>query len=314
MQATYWAFASIADALLRMLPVPDLSVWLAGGGGVDQEHERRLDGTSGHHFYWSARTHKAEWALPRALREPGHLSLVRALLLVADEGSEGWALFQFLANHCRARVLFLRDPAHRMPNAFTNSLRGVPEVLASTSQVLLVHKFRRAPYGGGKFWSAAREVLREFLRVAQAQHPLLEWLGESIARDYGEPPSSDCRPLLRRMLDLPMGPIVQMRRWWTEYGAGLTLDKIWHSFLVAMIVWYTALGQDPWKIAQATEEVHQELGAGDDHFEFRSQVLCTLLNSGHQRLLRSRLVIFRRLWSDHKQYTSEAMEPAVHRP
>ena len=40
-------------------------------------------------------------------------SQVRILTIVADEGSTGWALFQFLSNRVGLRVLFVRDPFHR---------------------------------------------------------------------------------------------------------------------------------------------------------------------------------------------------------
>ena len=85
--------------------------------------------------------------------------------------------------------------------------------MSSTMQVVLVHKFRRAPYGGGKFWSGLKQVLTAFLDSADARHPLLELLGESIARDHGLEGIEDPRPWLRQMLLLPLGPKVQMRRW-----------------------------------------------------------------------------------------------------
>ena len=89
--------------------------------------------------------------------------------------------------------------------------------MASTMQVLLVHNFRRAPYGGGKIWSGVQEVLTAFLDSSDAQHPLLELLGESIARDHGLEEIEGPRPLILQMLLLPLGSKVQTRRWWTHY-------------------------------------------------------------------------------------------------
>ena len=83
--------------------------------------------------------------LVRVLRQEGLLQLLRILVMVADEGSQGFAIFNFLANRTGARVLFFRDPPHVMANSFTNSLRMARAAMASTVQVLWVHKFRRAP-------------------------------------------------------------------------------------------------------------------------------------------------------------------------
>ena len=79
-----------------------------------------------HAYQWSLTTHASRWVLPITLREEGSFHLHRTLVLVLDEGSPGWATFNFLANHVRARVLFIRDPLHRMSNLFTNALRAAP--------------------------------------------------------------------------------------------------------------------------------------------------------------------------------------------
>ena len=170
-------------------------------------------------------------------------------MLVADEGSTGWSLYQYLASYLKYRVLFVRDPPHRISNLFTNALATVRPVLASTLQVLLVHKFRRAPYGGGKHWKGLRETLEAFLDDAAGMHPLLELLGPSIADDHRQPYhcTEQVVELLKSMLRVPMGPKVEMRRWFTFWDAGWTLDKLWHSMLLALIVWYGMNGEDAWE-------------------------------------------------------------------
>ena len=80
-------------------------------------------------YNWSPESSTGRWVLPRVLREIGNLHLYRTLVLVMDEGSPGWSLFNYLANHVRARVLFIRDPLHRLSNLFTNALRAaIPSV------------------------------------------------------------------------------------------------------------------------------------------------------------------------------------------
>ena len=64
-------------------------------------------------FYWQEPTASCAWSLCYELRT-GNYKQVRILTLVADEGSTGWALYQFLANRVRLRVLFVRDPFHRL--------------------------------------------------------------------------------------------------------------------------------------------------------------------------------------------------------
>ena len=148
--------------------------------------------------------------------------------------------------------------------------------------------------------SGLKEVLTAFLDSADAQHPLLELLGESIARDHGLEVIEDPRPWLRQMLLLPLGRKVQMRRWWTHYDAGKDLNKIWHSMLLACMAWYYAEGSDPFAIATRTAEVHGTCEDNtSDNFQFCAQVLATLMNSMRQRMLRSTLVVCESMWSEH---------------
>lgn len=111
---------------------------------------------------------------------------VRVLNIAADEGSQGFALFLFLASH-GFRVLLHRDPCHRLSNVFIQTLQAVPSVMKVTLDLLLCFKFRRAPFGGGRFWKETVGSLFVFNRGAGAQHPLLEQLRESICRDLDIP-------------------------------------------------------------------------------------------------------------------------------
>jgi hypothetical protein len=147
--------------------------------------------------------------------------VVRVLIIAADEGSTGYSMFCFLAGYGCFRIVFMRDPAHRMSNLFINTLNSVPSVLKCVLDVLVVFKWRRAPYGGGRFWRETRQTLQHLLRRTERDHPLFSMFLESIARDVGVPVESfELSPeLLRRHLAsvvaLPIGQKVEMRRWFT---------------------------------------------------------------------------------------------------
>ena len=170
-------------------------------------------------FYWQEPTASCAWSLCYELRT-GNYKQVRILTLVADEGSTGWALYQFLANRVRLRVLFVRDPFHRLSqgrvdfpsvwrpahsflgllslasvrgafsfrlsNLFTNGLRSVLPVMNAVLQMTTIIKYMRAPYGSGRFWSELKDTLRIFLKVARlGEHPLMDQFAADIANDHG---------------------------------------------------------------------------------------------------------------------------------
>ena len=309
---TYWTLLSYIHAILFMLPFTSLRPWLPDEprlGGHDVT--RHTHGGTGHAFWSKTSDGTSQWCLPAALRSEDCEHMVRTLTLVCDEGSEGWALFNFLANGLRARTIFIRDPPHRLSNLFTNAIRADVNILASTMQITIVHKFRRAPYGGGKMWKGLKEVLEVFLRQASEDHPLLQRFGPSIADDHGGGEGRDVRSLAKFMLTLPLGPKVQLRRWYTLYDAGRTLSKIWHTMLLALFVWYYALGEDPEKIMASRKEVHTAGGEeGDTNYEIRVQTLLALHSTFHVRIMRSMLICFERIWTHHKDYTATCYAPA----
>jgi hypothetical protein len=134
-------------------------------------------------FNWEFETGAAHWVLPPELMTHSQ-RVLRIMVLCCDEGSTGFSLFWFLGTMpgVRLRVIFHRDAPHRMSNLFTNSLRGVPAVLRSTMDTLLIHKFRRAPYGGGRFWMGCKQML-SVLAMSDGIHPLCAMFAEAIARD-----------------------------------------------------------------------------------------------------------------------------------
>ena len=152
---------AVLHALFTIFPFASIDPWKPTVAVVPSaQHERRLCDETSVHWYWDPQSGSASWSLPSELVAEGVCGL-RVLVLACDEGSQGFLLFQFLAAHpkLRLRVIFHRDPPHRLSGVFVNSLRAVPQIFRSTLDVILVHKFRRAPYGGGRFWSEVKETL-----------------------------------------------------------------------------------------------------------------------------------------------------------
>ena len=77
--------------------------------------------------------------------------------MVADEGSVGWSLFLFLASpQCSLRVMWHPDPPHQLSNMYNNGMAAQRAMAAARLNLLVVHKYRRAPFAQGKFWRQAR--------------------------------------------------------------------------------------------------------------------------------------------------------------
>ena len=161
---------------------------------------------------------------------------------------------------------------------------------------------------GERFWKGLKEVLAAFLEHAHIDHPLFQMFGDSICRDHGVAAGSDVRKLASKMLSMPLGPKVQMRRWYTFYDAALDLDPIWHTMLLAMWVWYLSDGQDPRKIV-ATPEGDEGKPGEEQSYEIRKQTFLSLQQGSHQQLLRSMLICFKHIWTEHKTYSQEAASP-----
>ena len=318
-EATQSLLYAVVQAVKTVVPVENLSVWKPSYIQLGSHRlERKRCAATGHYYWWDSETHEATWCLPPELRvdDVNDLSKVkvRMLVIAADEGSTGWSLFQWLALKHRLRVFWHRDPLHKLSNLFTNSLKATGEVLKVVFRHLVVHKWRRAPFGSGKFWCGLQESLDIAMSSYGPKHPVFEFVYEGIRKDYDNlgMTQNQAWEALREMMREPIGPKVQMRRWYTIWDAGWGIDRMWNSMLFALIVQYALDGSNGFDLASQIIPVVQK-GDGKDvqNFKFRQQVLATLFDPYHQRLLRSMLHIFRRVRLHHSSYTEEAKDPST---
>lgn len=312
-EATRAYCLAVFRAVFTSLHFLDCSAWISrsfvpGTGGWTR-HTAEND----HQYYYHTVNHVSNWCLSIELQRRLH-SLVRVLVFAADEGSEGWSLFNFLANYVRMRIMFFRDPPHRLSNLFTNAMRTVPSVMISMLKIHVIHKYRRAPFGGGKFWRELQETLRLLLDHSDHLHPMIDIYATAIARDHNMSPDRVAnnpallQELLRHMLVGPLGPKVELRRWWTFYDAGRDVDKMWHTMLLSLVVLFGILGEDASVVARTTSCV---VGKDDMQevktFKFKVQTLVTLFDSRNQRVLRSVLCCFKRIRKHHGAYIEDCL-------
>ena len=297
-------FYSLVQSLRVVVPfanmTPFLCTYISMPGPDDK---REYCPVHGHYYYWNASRHVSQWCLPPELRHAAADSCTAKILAcVADEGSTGWSLFQWQATFMR--TIFFRDPAHRLSNTFTNAIKSVRRVLEGVFCLLALHRYRRAPYGTGRFWSSLKETLGLLLASSTHEHPMFDMFFEPIARDHVKSCSrQQAFQLLSGMLTAPLGPLVQLRRWFTLWDAGWGLDSLWHTMLFSMIAEYAMHGVDAWKLA---ETVVPKISPDDDkntkNYKLKQQVLVILMEPMNQRILRSILVCFRHLRLHHADF------------
>ena len=125
-EATQSLMFALAQSLKAILPIKSMDVWKPtyvhyGGAGIAREKCR----VSGHYYFYDQTNHESSWCLPPELRVADEDKIdIRMFVVVADEGSTGWSLFQWLALKQHLRVFWHRDPLHRLSNLFTNALKS----------------------------------------------------------------------------------------------------------------------------------------------------------------------------------------------
>ena len=318
-EATQSLLYALTQAIKVIFPVEGLDLWkpthVAIGRPTLQRAYCRLND---HFYYWDKETRQSVWCIPPELRKQQQDSgecadvNVRVMVVVADEGSTGWSLYQWLASSQQLRIMWHRDPLHRLSNLFTNALKSTPGVLTTVFKHLLIHRWRRAPWGSGKFMKQMKETLDIFIRTCKPTHPIFEFMVEDIAKDHGVEGAS-VQQVWNIVTDFnseAMGPKVQMRRWFTIWDAGWRVDKLWHTLLFALVMSYAMDGVDAFELAGKVVPVVQKGDSKQDqNFKFMQQVLVILMDQGNQRLLRSMLHMFRRVRMHQKEYTEACASP-----
>ena len=77
--------------------------------------------------------------------------------ILADEGAAGWSAFQFLASYCLMRIIFHRDPPHRLSNCFKGAINKVKSFSTFLTRLTAVLKYPSAPNGTARFWKETKE-------------------------------------------------------------------------------------------------------------------------------------------------------------
>ena len=303
---------AIVHAMLAILPWANVGVYKPTALNVPfPGAETVWSAAQGAWYYWDPVFKTAVWALPDEIRRWQH-HLVRIWTLVSDEGSQGWAFFLFLANFVGLRVLFLRDPFHRLSNLYTNGLKFEKNTHYAALRSVVVARYRRAPFGSAKFWNALRDTLVIFLACATEHHPLVGVFGPAIARDHGLPQTYSWAQLvhaMRRMLADSIGPSVELRRWWSVFDSVVDLLIVWHTFLLALVLQYAMDGSNAFAEVQKVEVVMRK---DDDkevkRWKFKQQVLATLFDNTVRRLLVSMTLVYRRIREHHRQIARTSLD------
>ncbi len=313
---------SLMMSLSCILPYATSGVWRPLSRDLPSKSSVRLwDSEKEHWFNWDPQSGSAHYCLCPSLwpkNAPGHVNRpVKIFIMCCDEGSQGCSLWWYCMS-LGWRVLMYRDPAHRMSNAFNNATRGVKRAMQAAMSTLLVHKFRRGPWGSGRFMRELRETM-QIVRHRGYGHPILVDFLPQIARDCDlcAEDLQDDPSTLRRILDhfILSGHCqrVETRRLWTPYDANIVLDGLWHTLLVALCMYFYMNGVDPFQFEQ---ELQEQAKTADDanvrDFVFKHSVLTILLTQMYQNIMRSQLVAFRLLRYHHADFVerhSDASSP-----
>ena len=148
-----------------------------------------------------------------------------------------------------------------------------------------------------------------------ALHPVFRDLAPAIARDMGKAADSllhsakEMHNVLRTFTKTGLGSRIETRRWWTKYDGDLYVDGLWHTILGALLLQFYISGQDPWSLMAQHK---RDAGDGDEakkEFSFKIEVLMILMCALNQNVMRSQLVIYKRLRDHHRRFIEAHAEP-----
>ena len=309
-------FLALANVLMALLPIEDLraftpSSWDKAGF----ETQRRTAPGWGRDFSWNPSTGEASWCLAEELSNFGGSS-VWILVLVSDEGAQSVAMFFWLLGVAHCRCILWRDPSHRLSNVFVRALQGVPTLRAHICDALALHKFRRAPFGTGRLFRECKETVALLLQRWEECHSLIEPFVPSIAADHGVSPGMEnVRAALEEFCRRPLGPRVELRRWFTFIDMAPALLRIWHSLLLALCAMAMFRGDDPWaQAAAALQQTSAARGGSDGEesaaardFHYRQECLRILLDATPRHVVKSLLIIFGKTRA-HQAWAAKALD------
>ena len=313
---TLASFFAITNVLLTLLPVDSWSVFIPSSVDVPSSGGQRVfDRSQKQYFTWNLRPRTGTWCMAGELLARG-VSKVWILVFVADEGSTGSALFFWLVGCVRARCIFWRDPSHRTSDILVRTLGKVCGLSEIVCDILLLHKFRRAPYGTGRFFKECKETIALVVSRFDQLIPLIEPFVPGIANDAGvEPELGAIRSVLVKFCRMALGPRVEMRRWFTFVDMGPSLLRIWHVLLLSLTAMAVFDGKDPWRMAAdsaATANARRGKKKGFDagkvsDFEYRSECLRVLLSTVAPAALKSIISVFR-LTREHQLWVADSLD------
>lgn len=160
-----------------------------------------------------------------------------------------------------------------------------------------------------------KEALETVLEDTPTAIHFLEAFGAAVACDWGrseEVAGGDpqvVRDLLHRFLHEPIGPKVEMRRWFSFYDAGASVNQHWHALLLGLVAAYAVEGVDAWKLAATLVPAATKGPDGrPDNYRFKHQCLLVLMDDLNQRVLRSTLTIFKTLRNHQKAYVAHCAD------
>lgn len=310
--ATLSTLYAICNALFAMLPFRSLEHFKPSSSDNPSSFTTRWwSAKEQRHYNWDRNTKKSSWCMADELLSGGSASIF-ILVLVGDEGSTGTAVFFYLVGFASLRCIFWRDPAHRLANLFIRSLRGVPGLLTRVSDHLLLHKFRRAPFGNGTMLKEAKETVALLLSRLGRVKQLVSWYSCSIARDGGVPDTADnVVEKLKEFTRMAMGGKVEMRRWMTYMDMGPHLDNIWHTLLLALVAECMIEGKDPYTwLAEESAKMAEDDGDAKT-FHYKVEALRILSDSVSQGVLRIVLTLFQRTRHHHGLTIAQCGQPGA---
>ena len=147
------------------------------------------------------------------------------------------------------------------------------------------------------------------VRATGRYHPILKDLAPAIARDKGLAVDTivGSKQEMNRLVDefvrSGLGQRIETRRWWTKYDGDRFLDSIWHLLLAGLILQFYMGGVDPWSLALDKAAINpEEKDEVKKEFNFKVEVLLTLMDDFKQNCMRSGIIIFKRMRAHHAAF------------